>query len=66
MLIAKTEELLRKQIEKWKLGMEAKGLRVNIGKTKVMKCHVQSEREENTGKYPCGVCKSGVGINSIF
>jgi len=65
-LIAETEELLCEQIEKWKLGMEAKGLRVNIGKTKVMKCHVRSEREENMGKYPCGVCKSGVGINSIF
>jgi len=55
-LIAETEELLREQVEKWKPGMEEKGLRVNTGKTKVMKCHVRSEQEENMGKYPCGVC----------
>ena len=35
-MIAETEEELRTKLSKWKKGMEAKGLRVNVGKTKVM------------------------------
>ena len=34
-LVAETEELLMENLRKWKKGMELKGLRVNIGKTKV-------------------------------
>ena len=34
-LVAETEELLMEKLRKWKRGMELKGLRVNIGKTKV-------------------------------
>ena len=45
--------------------MEAKGLRVNMGKTKVMRCHDGEGHREATGKYPCGVCAKGVGSNSI-
>ena len=40
-LVAETEELLMEKLRKWKRGMELKGLRVNIGKTKVMKCQVR-------------------------
>ena len=36
--------------------MEIKGLRVNARKTKVRPGQV-----ENTGKYPCSLCKEGVG-----
>ena len=36
-LVAGTEELLMEKLCKWKRGMELKGLRVNIGKTKVMR-----------------------------
>jgi len=35
-LMAESEELLMEKLRKWKKGMEAKGLRVNAGKTKVM------------------------------
>ena len=45
--------------------MELKGLRVNIGKTKVMRCQVGIGQAEESGKYPCGVCRQGVGDNSI-
>lgn len=38
MLMAETEELLVKKIIAWKDGMEEKGLRVNMGKTKAMRC----------------------------
>ena len=46
--------------------MELKGLRVNIGKTKVMRCQVRIGQAEDSVKYPCGVCKQGVGDNSII
>src|SRR5437867_534292 len=46
-------------------GLKEKGLRVNIGKTKVMNCKVGVGQVENSGKYPCGVCREGVGDNAI-
>jgi hypothetical protein len=64
-LMAETEELLMEKLMKWKVGMESKGLRVNVGKTKVMRCHVRTGQREVSGKWPCGICKKGVGSNSI-
>ena len=64
-LVAETEELLMEKLRKWKKGMELKGLRVNIGKTKVMRCQVRIGQAEDSGKFPCGVCREGVGDNSI-
>ena len=54
-LIAESEELLMEKLRKWKNGMEAKGLRVNAGKTKVMQCRVSRFQSEDSGEYPCGV-----------
>ena len=65
-LMAESEELLKDKIRVWKEGMEARGLKVNVAKTKVMKCHVNAVRKEKSGKYPCGMCNKGVGRNSIF
>ena len=45
--------------------MEGMGLRVNMGKTKVMRCCVRGGQAENSGKSPCGICKKGVVANSI-
>jgi len=45
--------------------MEDKGLRVNMGKTKVMRCRVDIGKVVKSGKYPCEVCSKGVGANSI-
>ena len=53
------------KIKNWKEGLESKGLKVNIGKTKVMKCHVDANMQVESGKYPCGICGKGVGRNSI-
>ena len=52
-------------IRQWKDGMEQRGLKVNMGKTKVMKCKVSQVQAENSGKFPCGICKKGVGRNAI-
>ena len=45
--------------------MEEKGLRVNVGKTKVMRCRNKIGQAENSGKFPCGICKKGVGTQLI-
>ena len=65
-LMAETEERLLEMIKRWKAGLESKGLRVNNGKTKVMRCKGRTGQVENSGKYPCGVCRKGVGVNSVF
>jgi len=63
--MAESEKSLRDKIVKWKSGLEAKGLKMNTGKTKVMfSCSMKDKVEE--GKWPCGVCKKGVGNNSIL
>ena len=46
--------------------MEAKGLRVNAGMTKVMQCRVRRFQSEDSKKHPCGVCGKGVASNSIL
>ena len=46
--------------------MECKGLRVNMTKTKIVKCQPKAGLREEAGKYPCSVCKKGVGANSIL
>ena len=42
-----------------------KGLRVNMGKTKLMRCQSGVKQVQDTGRYPCSVCHKGVGANSI-
>ena len=41
--------------------MEKKGLRVNMGKTKIMESGINLDVLKKSGKYPCGVCLTGVG-----
>ena len=65
-LIAETEAKLIEMIKRWKDGMEEKGLRVNVDKTKVLKCHRKACQVEDSGRWPCGVCRKGVGRNSIL
>ena len=50
-------------MEKWD---GSKGLRVNAGKTKVMQSRVSRFQSEDSGEYPSGVCRKGVGDNSIL
>ncbi|XP_065321125.1 uncharacterized protein LOC135928597 [Gordionus sp. m RMFG-2023] len=58
------EEELRDKISKWKMTMEAKGLKMNGSKTKVM-IDGENLKMEESGKGPCGVCGKGVAKNSI-
>jgi len=65
-LMAESEESLHDKIVKWKSGLEAKGLKMNAGKTKVMFNCIMKDKVEEKGKWPCGVCENGVGNNYIL
>src|SRR3989442_15809075 len=64
-LLAESRLELEKRLTEWMARLKEKGLRVNIGKTKVMNCKVGVDQVENSGKYPCGICRTGVGGSSI-
>ena len=49
----------------WKEAMEKKGLRVIAGETKVMICGTGLGLLQSSGVYPCTVCHTGEGNNSI-
>ena len=60
-----TEELLVK-VQTWKLQMEKKGLRVKMGKTKILVFGINLHQLEKYGKDLCGVCQTEAGNNAIF
>ena len=59
------EECVRRLLI-WKETMEKKGLRVNVGKTKVMIYGTGLNLLQSSGEYPCAVCRTGVGNNIIY
>ena len=62
-LIAESEESLRVKIIQWKSGLEAKGLKMNTGKTMLLFGCSLKDRVEEKVNWPFGVCKKGVGNN---
>ena len=67
MISAESMEELPVKVQTWKTEMEKKGLRVNMGKTKIRESGINLDMLKKSGKYPCGVCQSGVGSsNAIF
>ena len=65
-LIAESLEECISKFEAWKSGMESKGLRVNSKKTKFMVSGIGLGQLRHSGAFPCGVCRTGVGANSIL
>ena len=65
-IIAETKEMLLQKLSVWKHSIETKGLRVNTLKTKVMHCKYDNSSRQEASKFPCGVCRKGVGSNSIL
>ena len=53
------------RLKVWKEGMERKGLRVNMKKTKLMVSGPGLDLLRDSGAFSCAVCRSGVGVNSI-
>jgi len=54
-LMAQSEESLRDKIVEWKSRLEAKDLKMNTGKTKVVFSCSMKDKVEEKGKWPCGV-----------
>ena len=65
-IIAESLEECVRRLLTWREAMERKGLRVNAGKTKIMICGTGLDLLQSSGKFPCAVCRTGVGSNSIF
>ena len=65
MLTAESKKEVESMFRGWKGEMERRGLKVNIGKTKLLVTGKTGEVVQS-GRYPCGVCGSGVGVNSIL
>ena len=65
-LLKCSKECVRRHLT-WKEAMEKKGLRVNAEKNKDHDvCGMGLELMQSSGKFPCAVCHTGVGSNSIF
>ena len=54
------------KLKTWRSEMENKRLRVNMGKTKFMVFGSNLDVLKKSGKYPCGVCQTGVGRSAIY
>ena len=65
-IIAESLEECVRRLLTWKEAIEKKGLRVNAGKTKIMICGMGLDLLQSSGEFPCAVCCTGVGSNSIF
>ena len=65
-IIAESLEECVRRLLTWKEAMEEKGLRVNAGKTKIIICGSGLDLLQSPGEFPCVVCHTGVGSNSIF
>ena len=65
MVSALSMDELSVKLRTWRSEMEKKGLRVNMGKTKLMVSSSNLDVLKKSGKYPCGVCQAGVGRNAI-
>ena len=53
------------RLKVWKEGMKHKGLRVDMKKMKSMVSGTGLDLFRDSGAFPCAVCRSGVGVNSI-
>ena len=66
-IVAESLEELKSRLKNWKSGLEEKGIKVNVGKIKVLCSRHDATKSKITSvKHPCGVCMKGVGANSIL
>ena len=64
-IIATSLEECVERVKAWKEGLESKGLHVNMTKTKFMASGLGLDILQDSGKFPCAVCRTGVGRSSI-
>ena len=67
LLVSVTIKELMNKFLKWKEAFESKGLKVNLGKTKVTVCGSITKDGLSKGKVdPYGVCRLRVKANSVL
>ena len=66
MIIAVSLVELEERYLTWRNNIEGKGLKVNTGHAKIMKCGTNKGPVFAFGKYLYGVCKKRVGRNSVY
>ena len=64
-IMAPTMEQLGRRVADSSASLLGKGLKVNVGKSKVMDGISDGKMIVNSGKWPCGVCGKGVQANSV-
>ena len=64
-IIAESLKCVRRLLT-WKEAMEEKGLKVNAGKTELVICGRGLDLLQSSGEFPCSICHTGMGNNSIF
>ena len=64
-IMAPTMEQLGRRVVDWRARMLGKGLKVNVGNSKVMVVRSGGKMIVNSGKWPCGVSGKGVQANSV-
>lgn len=67
LIVAVQIDQLERRLEKWKEGLEDKGLKVNVRKTEVM-CfrHDVPKIKIKSAKFPCAVFLRSVRVSSIL
>ena len=65
-LVGETLEDLKESLGAWKGALETKELRVNVNLTKIIICGENNRKVEEKGKFPCTVCRKGVGSICIY
>ena len=64
-LMGETMVELRENFDKWREAFKSKGMRVNLGKTKLMVSGIEEEAFDSKID-PCGVCGTRVMSNSVL
>ena len=64
-IMAPTMEQLGRRVADWRASLLGKGLKLNVGKSKVMVGSNGGKIIVNSGKWPYGVCGKGVQVNSL-
>ena len=58
--------IMSDRLQAWRTSLDAWGLRINVGKTKVLELLSEAQKPMKNVKWPCSVCSKEVGVNSIL
>ena len=58
-IIGDNLEDLKIQLQAWKTSLDTQGLRINVGKTKILGSSGEAQKTTTNVKWPCGVFQMG-------